>query len=61
MDSLDLRLLLLMLVLASSWILLADSLTLQEFDIKEKNVLRLGQDALHLASDTEECGKLRHS
>ncbi|KAG0569963.1 hypothetical protein KC19_6G128600 [Ceratodon purpureus] len=56
MDSLDLRLLLLMLVLASSWILLADSLTLQEFDIKEKNVLRLGQDALHLASDTEECG-----
>ena len=46
------------LLLAASWTLLANSLTLEEFDIKEKNVMLLAEDALLLATDTVDCGKL---
>jgi hypothetical protein len=45
------------LLLASSWAFLASSMTLEEFAIKELNVRRLADDALQLAEDTEDCGK----
>nr|XP_024386592.1 L-type lectin-domain containing receptor kinase IX.1-like isoform X2 [Physcomitrium patens] len=45
-----------LLLVWTSWALLANSMTMEEFSIKEKNVRRLGDDALHLAMDTEECG-----
>lgn len=60
MVTLDFPRLLLLLLLASSWIMVANPLTMEEFAIKEKNVLRLADDALHLAVDTEECGELRY-
>ncbi|KAG0587012.1 hypothetical protein KC19_2G134300 [Ceratodon purpureus] len=44
------------LLLLVSWALPVNSMTPEEFAIKEKNVLRLADDALHLAQDTEECG-----
>lgn len=46
---------LLLLLVSSSRV---SSMTLEEFAIKEKNVLRLADDALRLASDTEDCGKV---
>lgn len=45
------------------WLLLlvssrASCMTEADFAVKEKNVLRLADDALRLASDTEDCGKV---
>lgn len=59
----DLRTLVLVwwLLLASPWVLLSKSMTLEEFSVKEKKVQRLASDVLHNARDTDECGEVPNS